>query len=121
MATPCVTAGQDGKPGKTFRIGRLSPLSAEADAPSLAAFRQGLRDLGWVEGQNYTIEARFADGHEDRLSGLATDLVRRGVDLFLTGSQASKLELVVNLKTARALGIKVPQSILVRADRVIER
>ena len=63
------------QPTKPARIGRLSPLSAEADDSNLAAFRQGLRELGWVEGQHFTIEARFADGAADRLASLAAELV----------------------------------------------
>ncbi|HME95243.1 MAG TPA: hypothetical protein VKN16_13635 [Methylomirabilota bacterium] len=89
------------QPTKPARIGRLSPLSAEADDSNLAAFRQGLRELGWVEGQHFTIEARFADGAADRLASLAA-------------------ELVVHLKTARALGLTIPAAILARADRVVE-
>lgn len=71
---------------KPARIGRLSPLSAETDAPNLAAFRKGLRELGWVEGRDFTIEARFGDGGLDRLPRLAADLVRQRVDVILTGS-----------------------------------
>lgn len=73
------------------RIGRLSPLSAASDAPNLAAFRKGLRDLGWVEGQNFVLETRFADGYPERLPGLAAQLVREGVDLILVGSTQGAL------------------------------
>jgi putative tryptophan/tyrosine transport system substrate-binding protein len=76
---------------KPARIGRLSPLSAEADDPNLAAFRRGLRELGWVEGQHYTIETRFADGNGNRLPGLAAELVRERVDLILIGSTPGTL------------------------------
>jgi putative ABC transport system substrate-binding protein len=68
------------------RIGRLSPLSAETDAPNLEGFRRGLRDLGWIEGQHFTIDARFVDGRSERLRGLAEELVRQRVDLMLIGS-----------------------------------
>jgi len=74
------------EPGKPARIGRLSPQSAEADAPLLDAFRAGLRELGWIEGQNYTIEARFANGNFDLLPKFASELVVRGVDVILVGS-----------------------------------
>lgn len=77
---------QEGRPGVPLRIGRLSPLSAATDAPNLEAFRKGLRELGWVEGQGFTIEGRFADGKAERLAELAADLVRRKVDLILVGS-----------------------------------
>src|SRR5213082_1940626 len=53
--------------------------------PNLAAFRQGLSDTGYVDGQNVAIEYRGAEGHYDRLSALAADLVSRKVDLIMTG------------------------------------
>lgn len=65
------------------RIGFLSP-SSSADAGRLAAFRQGLRDLGYVEGQNVAIESRWADGAYDRLPDLAVELVRLKVDVIVT-------------------------------------
>jgi putative ABC transport system substrate-binding protein len=77
--------------GKLVRIGRLSPLSAETDSPNLEAFRKGLRELGWVEGKTFTIEGRFADGRSERLPGLAAELVRRRVDVILTGSNPGAL------------------------------
>jgi ABC-type uncharacterized transport system substrate-binding protein len=84
--TPFTTEAQDHAARRTARIGRLSPLSAVADAPNLAAFRKGLRDLGWVEGRDFTIEARFAEGSADRLPELAVELTRRQVDVILAGS-----------------------------------
>jgi putative ABC transport system substrate-binding protein len=77
--------------GKIVRIGRLSPLSAETDAPNLDAFRKGLRELGWVEGKSFTIESRFADGKSERLPELAAELVRQRLDLILTGSNPGAL------------------------------
>jgi putative ABC transport system substrate-binding protein len=68
-------------PGKVARIGILWPL---AEHPYLEAFRQGLRDLGYVEGQNITLEYRYAQGREDVLPALAADLVRLPVDVILT-------------------------------------
>ncbi len=89
LAAPLAAQAQQA--GKVARIGRLSPLSAETDAPNLAAFRKGLRELGWIEGQHFTIEARFAEGKPERLAGLAADLVRQRVDVILTGSNAGAL------------------------------
>src|SRR6185503_18437866 len=89
LAAPLAAQAQQA--GKVARIGRLSPLSAETDAPNLAAFRKGLRELGWIEGQHFTIEARFAGGKPERLGGLAADLVRQRVDVILTGSNAGAL------------------------------
>jgi len=66
------------------RVGFLS--GASQPNPFLDAFREALLGLGWVEGRNVTIEARFADGHMDRLAGLATDLVRLKVEVIVAGS-----------------------------------
>jgi putative ABC transport system substrate-binding protein len=60
-------------------MGLLSTRAAGVDAHLLAAFHQGLRESGYVEGQNVAIEYRFADGQYDRLPALAADLVRRRV------------------------------------------
>ena len=69
--------------GKIYRIGFLSSQSNADIAPSIEAFRQGLRELGDVDGQNVAIESRYADGHADRLPALAAELVRHQVDLIL--------------------------------------
>jgi putative ABC transport system substrate-binding protein len=75
---------------KVYRIGLLSSASSSAGADRLQALKQGLRDLGYAEGQNLTIEYRFAEGREDRLSALAADLVRLKVDVIVTqGSLAT--------------------------------
>jgi len=65
-------------------IGFLSDLSPGPAAPTVAMFRQGLGETGYVEGQNLTIEYRWAEARFDRLSGLAADLVERKVDLIAT-------------------------------------
>jgi len=82
---------QDAKPSKKARIGRLSPLSAAADMPNLKAFRKGLDDLGWVEGQDFAIETRFGEGKPERLPDLAAQLVRERVDIILVGSNQGAL------------------------------
>src|ERR1700730_5628615 len=70
--------------GKVPRIGFLSVTSPSDRPPLLDAFRQGLRELGWVEGQNVVIEYRYAEGRVDRLPGLAAELVRLKVDLIVS-------------------------------------
>jgi putative ABC transport system substrate-binding protein len=67
-------------------IGYLSSASSGTRAPYLAAFHQGLSDIGWVEGQNVAIEYRWAEGNYDRLPALAADLVGRKVDVIFTGN-----------------------------------
>ena len=63
-------------------IGYLNGTTQDAHVVQLAAFRQGLRETGWVEGQNLTIEYRWAEFHYDRLPGLAADLVSQKVDVI---------------------------------------
>jgi putative ABC transport system substrate-binding protein len=74
-------------------VGYLSADSAPSspDAPFFAAFRRGLSDTGYVEGQNLAIEYRLAEGHYDRLPALAADLVGRKVDLIVSIGAASSL------------------------------
>jgi putative tryptophan/tyrosine transport system substrate-binding protein len=79
---PLTTQGQP--PTHVYRIGRLSPGSPLPEPnPSLEAFRQGLRELGYVEGQNLVIEYRYAEGRDDRLADLAAELVRLKVDVLV--------------------------------------
>jgi putative tryptophan/tyrosine transport system substrate-binding protein len=71
-------------------IGYLGPGSAQSDAFRLTGFRQGLKEAGYVEGQNLTVEYRWAEDHLDRLPTMATDLVRHQVAVIVaTGSAAS--------------------------------
>ena len=77
--------GAGAGPGdKLHRIGMLERTSATINAANLDAFRQGLRDLGYVEGQSFVIEYRSADGHDDRFPALAAELVRLKVDVMVT-------------------------------------
>jgi putative ABC transport system substrate-binding protein len=72
------------QPGKIFRIGFLDGSTASGSAVLLDAFRQELRKLGWVEGENISIEYRFAEQKRDRVPELAPNLIRHKVDLIVT-------------------------------------
>ena len=72
------------QPTKIPRIGYLTAASLSAYAARIEAFRQGLRELGYVEGKNIVIEWRYAEGNLDRLRELAAELVRLKVDVIVS-------------------------------------
>ena len=78
---------------KVPRIGLLVPGSQSAFAIRTDALRQGLRELGYVEGQNIVIEYRYGEGKTDRFSDLAAELVRLKLDVVVTASTAGVLAL----------------------------
>ena len=71
------------QPREVARIAYLSPLSPESDRPWLGAFRQGLKEHGYVEGRNVVIEVRYAMGKLERLPALAEELARAKPDVFV--------------------------------------
>jgi putative tryptophan/tyrosine transport system substrate-binding protein len=82
LAAPLAAEAQ--QPAQGHRIGLLIGSSESFVTPYIEIFRQALRALGYVEGGNIVIEFRYADGHYDRLSILAADLVRLKVDIIVT-------------------------------------
>src|SRR5437660_803405 len=84
LATPGTIEAQPAK--HVPRIGLLSGGSPAANAARVAAFRQGLRELGYVEGHNLVIEWRYAEGQLERLPALAAELVRLEVDVIVTAA-----------------------------------
>jgi ABC-type uncharacterized transport system substrate-binding protein len=76
---------------KSHRIGILETVSPRLNMENLEALRRGLRELGYVENQNYVLEYRSADGDAGRFPALADELVRLGVDLIVTrGTPAAR-------------------------------
>jgi ABC-type uncharacterized transport system substrate-binding protein len=82
-------AGEAQQPAKIPRIGILTTFSPSVIAARIEGFRQGLRELGYVEGKNLVIEWRSADGNNDRYPELAAELVGLKVDVIVTSGQAS--------------------------------
>jgi ABC-type uncharacterized transport system substrate-binding protein len=82
LATPLAAGAPQA--GKVWRIGVLEATSPSLNTTNLDAFRQGLRELGYVEGRNFVIEYRSADGRPERFPSLASELVRLRVDLIVT-------------------------------------
>ncbi len=89
LAAPLVAEAQPA--GKIYRIGYLSAGAPTSNPLVIAAFQQGLRDLGWVEGQNIDIEYRWAAGRFDRLPDLAADLVHLKVDVIIAAPTPAAL------------------------------
>ena len=78
------------QPGKIPRIGFVSGTGdANNPGPNVEAFRQGLRELGYVEGKNHQVEYRYIEGKSERIASLVTDLIQLKVDLLVTASLAS--------------------------------
>ncbi|HEX9466251.1 MAG TPA: ABC transporter substrate-binding protein [Alphaproteobacteria bacterium] len=72
------------QPAPPLRVGFLGAISASVYARRIEALRAGLRDLGYVEGKNLTLETRWADSRYDRLAAVADELIRLNVDVIVT-------------------------------------
>ena len=109
LAAPLLAPAQ--QPGKLARIGFLSNSNASVVAANTEAFRQGLRELGWIEGQNIMIEYRWADGDMGRHPALVSELVKLPVDLIVTsGIQA--------VRAARQATGTIPIAVAIMSDPV---
>jgi putative tryptophan/tyrosine transport system substrate-binding protein len=95
------SSAQAQQPKKDPRIGLLYSVSASSGAPRNEAFRQGLRELGYVEGSNIILEYRYADSKLDRLPELATELVRLKVDVIVTSGPGPT-------RSAKAATVTIP-------------
>src|SRR6478672_10071208 len=83
------TGSEAQQPAKIPRIGLLIASSASSQEPRLRAFKQGLRELGYIEGQNITIEVRSGEGKPEQLPLVAGELVALNVQVIVSGGPAS--------------------------------
>jgi putative ABC transport system substrate-binding protein len=97
---------------KVHRIGFLVALSSSSTATRVEAFKQGLHDLGYVEGENIVIEYRYAEGKLGRLPDLAAELVRLNVDVIVAGGEAS-------IRAAKTASGTIPIVMAYVADPVV--
>lgn len=108
-------------PAKVPRIGVLESWSPSAFPHRLAAFRQGLRELGYVEGQSILVESRWAHGKVAELPGLAAELVRLKVDVIFAGTTPAALAARDATKTIPIVIAVVADPIGVRLISALER
>jgi len=87
--TVCGARAEAQQPKKVPRIGYLDAVSLSASAGRIEAFRQGLRELGYIEGKNIVIEYRFAEGKLDQVPRNAAELVGLKVDVIVTGGRTA--------------------------------
>ncbi len=110
VAWPFAVAAQQSA-GKVFRIGFVSPSTADSVPERFVAFRAGLRDLSYQEGQNIIIEYRWADGHYERLPAFFAEMVRLNVDVIVTHGTPGAL-------AAKRATTKIPIVLAVVGDAV---
>ena len=108
LAAPLAAEAQA---GRAWRIGYLTPAGVESGNPFLPAFRQRLRELGYIKGQNVTLEIRSADGREERYPGLAAELVRLNVDVIVAPSNPA-------IAAAQNATTSIPIVMLIASDPV---
>jgi putative ABC transport system substrate-binding protein len=101
------------EPTKIPRIGYLAGGDPTSAAPPVSAFRQGLRELGYVEGKNILVEYRYAEGKRDRVAGLVRELVQLKVDALV-------LITLPSVRAAKQATQTIPIVIVLAVDPVAE-
>src|SRR5262247_1912984 len=86
VALLALCSSASAQPAKIPRIGVLAGSSSSGESPRVEAFRQGLRELGYVEGKNIAIEYRYANAKFDMLPALADELIRLKVDVVVAST-----------------------------------
>src|SRR5215471_3502744 len=100
------------QPAKTARIGWMSQGNVSTPDINMNAFREGMRELGYAEGQNFAIEARYADGNIEVMPAQAIELEQLGVDVIVAGPFAA-------LQAAKSNTSRVPIIMTPSADPVV--
>src|SRR5262245_11035579 len=101
------------QPAKTAHVGWLYPNSAAVSPQNLAWFQQALSEYGWIDGQDLVIDARYAEGRDERLPTLAAELVQQPVDVLVTVSTLATL-------AARDATASIPIVFATGADPVVK-
>jgi putative tryptophan/tyrosine transport system substrate-binding protein len=110
IAAPRIAIAQPG--ARIPRIGFLGNASPSSAADPVDAFREGLKELGWAEGQTVQIEYRWAGGESQRISELATDLVRVGSDIIVVSGSVA---VVAAQRATNRIPITIPAGAAVTA------
>jgi putative ABC transport system substrate-binding protein len=103
VAWPLAVVAQ--QPARRPLVGVLSPITREAAAGNIQAFRQALGDLGYAEGENIAVEYRFAGGDKDALAALAAELVALKPDVIVVGSNDGILAVHKVTQTIPVVGV----------------
>jgi putative ABC transport system substrate-binding protein len=110
LAAPLAAEAQQAA-GKVYRVGHLSGSSEAASKPFLVAFREGMRALGYVEGQNWVLDERYAGANMERLASLAQTLIQRKPDVLLVSTTPGNV-------AAKAATSTIPIVMVLVADPV---
>lgn len=112
-----VVAGSDARGAQTrkttARVGFLAANTPDVGRAPIAAFQRALRERGWIEGQNLSLEIRYGEGDADRLPGLAAELVRLRVDVIVTGTSSAT-------RAAKDATRSIPIVMAASADALVE-